>query len=165
MTKTVATLALTLFALTAAAAPPTAESIESLLKITKTETIVNHALDNIEQGMRQGLAQGLAGKQLTDEQRRKAEAEPTRQMAVMREELGWGKIKAIYIQAYQDTFTQDEVNGLLAFYRSPAGKAFVEKMPAIAQKANTGIQGKLGPLLENLRAAVQKSVAEAGAKK
>lgn len=165
MYKAYAAMALASFAASAAAAPPSAESIENLLKATKTDQVPASVANSIEQGVRQGMAQLLAGKQLTEEQRRKAEAEPLRIMAKVREELSWAKVKPTYVQIYQEAFTQDDINAMLAFYRSPAGKAFIEKMPGVLQKSAAAMQSRVGPMLGEMRTAMQKSAAEADSKK
>ena len=41
----------------------------------------------------------------------------------VKDELSYPKVKEIYIQAYKDTFTQEEVDAITVFYKSPAGKA------------------------------------------
>jgi hypothetical protein len=69
----------------------------------------------------------------------------------MKEELSFAKVKDIYIQAYRETFTQDEVNGVIAFYKSPAGKAIAEKNPTVMQKAGTLMQARIGPMAQKLQ--------------
>jgi hypothetical protein len=45
------------------------------------------------------------------------------------------------IQIYRDNLTQKEVDGMLKFYRSESGRAYVEKMPAITQEVMQKMQG------------------------
>ena len=49
--------------------------------------------------------------------------------------VNWDKIKPQMTDLYVSNFSENEINDMLAFYRSPTGKKFVEKMPVIMQKS------------------------------
>jgi len=53
----------------------------------------------------------------------------------MRAEMSWAKMAPDLKQIYKQNFSESEIEGLLAFYQSPVGKSFVEKMPAISQES------------------------------
>lgn len=122
--------ALALTAANARAAPPTAESVEALLEATHVESTLNTMYGLFEQSMRQGMQQYLQGRTLTADQQRLMDALPAKFVAVMSEEFNWPKMKPQYVQLYRETFEQEEIDGLVAFYKSPAGQAFINKMPA-----------------------------------
>ncbi|MGA1197950.1 MAG: DUF2059 domain-containing protein, partial [Candidatus Latescibacterota bacterium] len=44
-------------------------------------------------------------------------------------------IKADYIELYAEVFTEDELKGLINFYESPIGKAYIKKQPELTQKS------------------------------
>jgi len=146
--------------MSAYAAAPSAESIETLLRVTKTEALLESVYVNIEVVMRQALAQSVAGKTLSPEQKRFLDSAPKRFVAVMREELSWASLKPMYIQIYQANFTQEEIDGLVAFYSSPAGQAFVNKMPAVMQQSMQAMQARLKPFSEKMKRAVEQAIAE-----
>jgi len=54
---------------------------------------------------------------------------------VLRQELSWEKMAPDMKNLYVQNFTTAEIQALLDFYESPAGKAFVEKMPVIMQES------------------------------
>lgn len=153
---------ITLFiTLGAHAAPATLESVENLLVATKVESTIDTMYTSLEQMMRQGMAQSTQGKPLSAEQQRIIDGMPAKFVAVMREELNWPKMKPLYIQLYRDTFDQEEVEGLLVFYASPAGKAFVDKMPLVMQKSMTLTQTLMQTLGPKMAAAMKEAMAEA----
>ena len=55
---------------------------------------------------------------------------------LLAQRLDWQKIKPQFAQAYADTFTTDDLSGMLAFYRSPAGQAYINKTPGLMAKFN-----------------------------
>jgi len=56
-------------------------------------------------------------------------------ITLMRAEMSWAKMAPDLKQIYKQNFSESEIEGLLAFYQSPVGKSFVEKMPAISQES------------------------------
>lgn len=66
------------------AAPPTVQSVKSLLQVTRAESLMDQAYENMEQTVKQRLSQPTAGRSLTDEQRRAMELAPARVVDVMK---------------------------------------------------------------------------------
>lgn len=115
------------------------QSVNEMLKLMQLENLLKTALKQMNEGMEKGMeasmSKATSGRELTPAQ--KAEVEDFRKKfkATMVEELSIDKITSIYAQTYRDTFTQEEVNGVIAFYKSPAGKAVTEKNPDVMRKA------------------------------
>src|SRR5205823_10830451 len=101
------------------------------------------------------------GKSLSDEQRRYLEAAPRQFVTIMREELSWESLKPMYIEIYRDSFTQEEIDGLIAFYQSPVGMAFVNKMPIVMQKSMTSMRTRMQPMMEKMQAATRQALEDA----
>jgi len=153
-----------LLAVSARAAPATPESIEQLLTLTRAEGILDAVYANMDQIMRQAMAESLKGQKITPEQQRFIDAAPARFARVVREELSWDKLRPMYVQIYQQSFTQEEIDALTAFYRTPAGMAFVAKMPAVMQRSMGAMQSRMRPLLDRMQQAVDEALAESGLK-
>ncbi len=161
MRSFVALVAFVLFASAAHAEPASPASIDALLKATRAEAMMEGMLVNVDQLMRQSMAKALEGPPLNAEQQRVLDAMTARMMKVMRDELAWSTMRPLYTQIYQETFTQEDIDGLLAFYGSSAGQAFVAKMPVVMQKSMALTQARMGPLMEKMKAAMQEAVEEA----
>ena len=115
------------------------QSVNEMLKLMQLENLLKSALKQMNEGMEKGMEASMgkatSGRELTPAQ--KAEVEDFRKKfkTTMAEELSIDKITSIYAQTYRQTFTQEEVNGVIAFYKSPAGKAVTEKNPDVMRKA------------------------------
>jgi hypothetical protein len=70
--------------------------------------------------------------------------------ALIQQETSWDKMKPIYIKSYADTFTEPEIDGILAFYKSPAGKAMVDKQPDLNTKIMTSLQSQMADLMPKI---------------
>lgn len=147
-------------AVPARAEPPTVASVEVLLRVTRVESMMDALYANVEASMRQGMVQGLGGRRLNAEQQKIFDEMPRRFIAVMREELGWAVMKADILQVYLETFDQAEVDGLIAFYQSPLGQAFVEKTPLAMQKSMAATQSRMQTFLPRIEAAMQEAMRE-----
>jgi hypothetical protein len=56
--------------------------------------------------------------------------------------------------------TQSEIEGLTAFYKSPAGMAMLDKMPTVLQKTQALMQAQIAPLVQQMNAALEEVVRE-----
>jgi hypothetical protein len=67
-------------------------------------------------------------------------------VALAKEEMNWPNIEPMMAGIYRDTFTQHEVDGMLAFYRSEAGQAVITKLPGAMQRTMEGMQSHVKTL-------------------
>jgi hypothetical protein len=49
--------------------------------------------------------------------------------SLVAQSYNWTKLEPAYEQIYADLYTEDELDGILAFYKSPVGQAFLAKTP------------------------------------
>lgn len=153
MNKLAAILVSAIFSISAFAASPSPESVDALLIAMNVDRAGDTLFGSMDQAMKQQVGQLTNGENLTPEKKKAMEASLAKTIAIMREELSWAKMQSIYRQVYQESFTQEEIDGLLAFYKSSAGAAFVNKMPVVMQKTMTVMQSRMGPMLERFKAA------------
>jgi len=73
-------------------------------------------------------------------------------MDLVSSEMSWDKLKDDYIAIYAETFTADELKGLVEFYNSPAGKKFTEKQPEIMQRSMQISQTQMMKLMPKIQA-------------
>ena len=54
---------------------------------------------------------------------------------ILAQQLNWETLKPQYVKVYAGTYTEEELDAILAFYKSPAGQAWFAKSPAVGEKA------------------------------
>ncbi len=116
---------------------------EELLQLTQSDQM----LKTMEPMMKGMLAQ--AGKDMTAEQRAKAGDLQEKMLTLVAANLN--KAKPALAKVYTDTYTEDELDGILAFYKSPAGKAFIQKMPEVMQRSMPVMMQMIGDLQPELK--------------
>jgi uncharacterized protein len=115
----------------------------------------------MEQTMRGSMQQATMGTVVTPEQQHAMDAMPAKFMAVVREQFSWETMRPQYVQLYRETFSQEEVDGFVAFYESDTGQAFVNKMPIVMQKSIAISQAKMKTLIPKMSEAIAQAVREA----
>ena len=155
----------TLFSVNTHAAPPSAASIDELFKVTKMESMVDGMYAQIDQMTKSMSKQALGDIKLTPEQEKRAAAVSADVQKLMREEMGWQKLKLDFSRIYSESLSQDEIDGLIAFYKSAAGQAFTNKMPLIMQKSMAVTEAKMVELMPKMTAIFTAAAEEAKAAK
>ena len=69
-------------------------------------------------------------------------------------------MEPIYLRIYQKSLTQQEVDGMITFYKTPAGKAVMDKMPVILQNSIEKMKQMMGPMMQRLQRMQQEVMAE-----
>jgi hypothetical protein len=100
---------------------------EELLQLMQGDQIMK-MMQPMMNGM---LAQ--ANKDMPAEQRAKAGDMQQKFMALVAVSLN--KAKPALAKVYADTYTEEEIDAILTFYKSPAGKALLQKMPEVMQRS------------------------------
>jgi len=83
-----------------------------------------------------------------------------RMMDVIAQELSWDKMKEDYIALYAETFTEDEMKGIIAFYKSPAGQAFTKKQPELMKRSMELSQKLMMQIMPKIQAMMTKELSE-----
>jgi hypothetical protein len=81
-------------------------------------------------------------------------------------QVGWDVMEPALTDYYQRAFTEEELDVIVAFYKTPAGTALVEKMPAVNAQATQLLQSKMAavqPQMKQMYEDFQKSQAAAPA--
>jgi uncharacterized protein len=146
--------------LTAMAAPPTTESVETLLGLTQAEANLNRMFDQLAPAMRAGVLNALKTQALTASQESVVSKFTSTYVKSVKEQYGWAFVKPTIVQIYRETFTDEEVNGQIVFYRSPAGEAAIKKTPIVAQKSALATQSHVNSLTPKINEAMKTLVKE-----
>jgi hypothetical protein len=136
---------------TATANSPSEASIKQLLEVTQARKLVDSIMSQMDNLMQQAVVQAAAGRDIPDSVQKEVDRQRTEIIAMMKQVLDWQKLEPMYVRIYQKTFTQSELDGMLAFYKTPAGAAVITKMPSIMQNTMDEMQGMMGPVMEKIQ--------------
>lgn len=141
----------------ALAAPPSEKSIDELIAVSRMQEQLSIMFKSMENDFVLRMAK-------SQQEREKIVQIQKGIVQIMQEEMSWNKISPIYKKIYRDTFTQEEVNQLIAFYKSPGGQALLKKMPMVVQQAQQQTQEKILPqVMQRVQQLIQEVRAESAA--
>jgi len=134
-------LPLVLLATLPLCADPTTKTalIEEMLQLTRADKTVDTVLDQQQELIKQQLSSLVLQDDSLSPYRDKLE--PVIQdyqakiIAVMKKAMNWSEVKPQMVKIYDELFTEEELSAIVAFDKSPAGKALIDKTPAITGKS------------------------------
>ncbi len=131
---------LLLTATTAMAEPASESSIKQLLAVTQAKKLLDGMQAQLDSLMDNVIQQALKGKSPTAKQQEAITHMKNNMVALLQGDLAWEKLEPMYLRLYTESFTEEEVGGMLAFYKTPAGQAVINKMPVLMQKTMLEVQ-------------------------
>jgi uncharacterized protein len=144
----------------AAEVPASEASIKEMLQVTEARKMVDGMFPQIEALMKSAMQQAAKGRTLSPSEQKAADHMLSEIMTEMKAELNWDDLEPLYVSVYQKSFTQSEMDGMLAFYKSPAGAAVIRKLPVVVQQTMIAMQQRMGPMMQRMQKAIQDSVSQ-----
>lgn len=127
--------------------------VEQILVITHSDKTFNMMVEN---GMKQGeqAAMSLFGdpSQMSAKDKEILANFESKMLATFKAESGWETMKPELVALYAKTYTEEEIDSILAFYKSPAGQAMIEKTPEIIAQSSAIAQGHFQTMQPKLQA-------------
>ncbi len=124
--------------------------VEELITTMKLEQNVPEIVRQMDAYVTSQVEQALNGLQMSPADRRRANEDlqvfTKRLLTLTTDALAWEKIKPLYVRVYSDTFSTEELQGALAFFKTPAGQAWNAKTPALASAMMQGTQERMAAL-------------------
>jgi hypothetical protein len=149
----------------AAEAPPSDASVKQLLEVTQAHKLLDSTMAQMNGFMTQMMQQATQGQKITPQIQKDIEKRQSQMTADLKELLDWNKLEPMYTRIYQKSFTQQEVDGIIGFYKTTAGQAVINKMPVVLQNTLSEMQQMMDPMIQRMRQDQQAIVAEIQAEK
>ena len=130
---------------------PTEASVQQLLQVQNSKHLVevmNKQLDTMFTNM---INQQLQGKNLTDEDKQRVAAGRERLNEIRNKIFTWETMEPMFTKIYSESFSQAEVDSMIAFYSSPAGQSIVAKLPLVAQNTMVNMQEQMKSLVPQIQ--------------
>ena len=121
--------------------------IEELLKQTNAEAMSQQMYGQIR-AMTTRQLNTMSG---SEEAKAAAAQAIDKIMTELQNRLSWAKMKPEYVRLYDEVYSDEEITGILAFYKSAAGQAFVKKMPILITKSMEISQRQMSDLMPELQ--------------
>ena len=130
------------------------------MTLLHTERTVQDISDNIRKQVIDAVERA-PGPNPTPDQVAKVDDFKKKVTGMIDAQLGWASMKPGFIDVYVKAFTEEQLDGIVAFYKSPAGLVLLDKMPEVNSQFGQLGQDKVSALQDQLRQAYedfQKSI-------
>jgi hypothetical protein len=132
--------------------PAKEAKIERLLDAMNADAMIDQMLEQIKAMTASQVPPGA-----TPEQIARAREIQNKVLDLVKARISWQKIRPQYVKLYSETFSDEEINGMLAFYESPAGRAMLQKMPALVTKVMEVAQAQMKDIMPEIQRILQES--------
>jgi hypothetical protein len=124
-----------------------AAKIEELLKVSGAEAMSQQVY---------GQMRAMVGTQLnavggSEEAKAAAAQMIDKVMAQLQERLSWARMKPEYVRLYDEVYSDQEITGILEFYKSAVGQAFLKKTPVLVSKSMEMVQRQMADFMPELQ--------------
>ncbi|MGC9197809.1 MAG: DUF2059 domain-containing protein [Acidobacteriaceae bacterium] len=123
-------------------------------------------LDGMLQAMRQHIqmtAQNGEGNQPMTPARKAIEQKfINNAQQVMNQSFGWPQLEPAYVKLYMNTYTESQLDGMLAFYKSPAGQAMLNHASQVRDGVMQIVHSRMGEFASRMQALQQQYTQQMG---
>ena len=144
----------------AADQPPTEASIKQLLEVTQVRKLLESTMAQMDAVLKQATQQVTQGQKITPEVQKQIDKGRAEATSMLKEILDWNKLEAMYVRIYQKSFNQQEIDSLIAMYKSPTGQMLLTKMPIVLQNSMSEMQQMMQPVLQRIQQMQRDVVAQ-----
>jgi len=100
--------------------------------------------------------QQLAGVTLDDDQQKAFDEFRQKLVDLIRASASWKAMEPDFVKLYSDAYSENELDGILAFYRTPAGRAMLAKTPELTERSIAISQQRMAELTPKIQALLDK---------
>jgi hypothetical protein len=127
---------------------------EEMVTLLHMDTLMQQMMDTVQKQV-STVAEQLCDKKRTPRQQALVDDFRSKAFTLVESRMGWKAIEPEILDLYARNFTDDELDSILVFYRSPAGISIVAKLPAMTTQAAQISQTKMTALMPELKRMIQ----------
>lgn len=132
---------------------PSQESLNQLFVLTDVEALIPKLQAQMDSMMATMMQEMLKGRAVTAEQQKALGIFRAKVAQIQKDEINWEALEPKISEIYRANLSQDDVNGIIAFYQTPAGQSFIKKMPQVMQQTMVMMQSSMAPMIKKIDAA------------
>lgn len=157
-TVRILTAAVLLSTLALAPSPARADEASKRAKVQEMFTLLHldanmkRLTDSLMQQVRNVTARQLEGSTLTPDQQQKVDDFQKKAFELVEKSTSWPVVEPDYVSLYAETYSESEIDGILAFYKSPVGQSLLAKTPELTTKSIAISQKRVAALMPQLQA-------------
>ena len=110
------------------------------------DQMMNNMLDQMSTVTKQ-----LGGRNVKPEDQTRVDEFQKKVFQLIQSQMGWKALEPEYVDIYAKDFTDEQLDAILVFYKSPAGVALIEKLPTLTTQGTELAQARVATLMPQLK--------------
>ncbi|MBR7069308.1 MAG: DUF2059 domain-containing protein [Oxalobacter sp.] len=151
MKRWIAVLFAAMCTIPAWASPAKDATIEKLLVLTGAQKSADTTVTDADAFIQSTIQPMTEKASIPAEQQQAVKSCLVNYRKMIHETLNWEALKPEYMRIYRETFTEEELQGLNAFYESPTGKMLLQKTPILGSKMNALMEQRMKSMMDRLQ--------------
>jgi uncharacterized protein len=131
-------------------APPSDASLQELYTLSHKDELYNNMRAQMDAMVTSAMKEASENQASTPERAAILERMHAKMLAVWDGGFNQQSLQMMMVRLYQATYTQDEVDGLIAFYKTPAGQALINKAPLLLQNTMNEMRAVMRPMMQQI---------------
>lgn len=132
--------------------------VHEFFKIAKIDQAANVAMNTTITRVNTRITQQLNGVNVTVARQQRVDQLNEKLKKLIVNDLSWDSLEPEYTKLYADAYTEQQLDDLIAFYKTPTGQAVAEKTPILAGQISNISQERLAALLPQIQQIVRDFV-------
>ncbi|WP_419805516.1 DUF2059 domain-containing protein [Terriglobus sp.] len=128
--------------------------VEEMLTLSKVDSISKQMLANVPDRVKQAASRQMLVQTATSPEQKKITQDYLDQMGTIAQKgASWDTVHPKLVALYMQAFTEPELDGILAFYKTPPGQALIAKTPELSGKTIETLQSTVSAMEPDFKAA------------
>jgi hypothetical protein len=131
-------------------APPSDSSIQELTALSRSQELFKGMKPQMDAMVSSSIKEASQGQTITPERQAVLDRMREKMVAAYDDVFNAQAMQILMLRVYQATYTQDEVDGLIAFYKTRAGQALINKSPLMMQNMMDEMRQLMRPMTQRI---------------
>lgn len=123
---------------------------QEMLTLLHMDRLMDQMMNGMMEQMNTATRQ-LGGDSIKAEDQAKIDEFQKKIFQLIQSQMSWKALEPDYVNIYANNFTDEQLDAILVFYKSPAGVALVDKLPTLTNQGMQLAQAKMVALQPQLR--------------
>jgi hypothetical protein len=133
------------------------EKASELMKLMEIRKNIDTSMAQVSIYVDQMIDSQELEREVKEAAKAKIKASMAAQVEAMKE-MNW---ESMFGEIYTEVFSEDEIQGLIDFYKSPVGKKMLEKQPELVAATMQRMQTEMAKLMPKIQAATMSAIQDA----
>lgn len=129
--------------------------VEELVSVMHMDRMMDQMMEAVKGQTEQMMQQQPGADSMTPEQKKIVTDYQAKAMQIVIDSMGWKAMEPQFVTLYAQNFTEDEIDGMVTFYKSPTGQAVLNKMPQLMSSAMQLTQSRMVDVQPKLKALME----------